>query len=706
MHRPFIRRVAPAATALVIAAAGLALPLAPGAQATSTFAFSGPGAGRFAGANRFDTARLIAASAGFGQVDNVVLATGRNYPDALAGNYLAAAYGSPILLTERTSVPTETVSALSTLKAKTVTLLGGTAAIDTAVENDLRGRGYTVDRVQGLDRYGTALAVARKSQPLAGVGTTTGGKKTAFLTTGQNFADALAAGPVAWAKKLPVFLTTSSSLSPDASTGLKELGIERVVILGGTGAVSTAVETQVKTDLPSATVERVFGVDRTATATQLATWALTNAGFVDTHVNLARGDDFADALAGGPHGGRESAPTLLTFSPTALDTSANANATYLGQHEPTLQTGHIFGGTGAVSDAVANAAAAAAGQAPPEANAGTATPQVRRVVAAEDYFVGTNGRSYFYDATDSFTLKSKTLSLAQFESFLNPDDVLTVNYQPSGTSTFDLSGNVTHAPSVVSVVAGNFDSGTVNNDVRITFQIPANNAPSTAYTVNRYKYPFTQCGVGTPAADSTGTVTTTTGTVTQFNLDSGCYQYEVVAAEVNGAITGASATSPRSADVKVPSPSPTTITHAYTTTPAAPASGKTLAKGDVHVFYFADAMATSIAASGSRYRVSDPDGTELYITCGTANTTCTYQDTFEQPDPNSAPVQVHKLTVTLGDVPAPLLAGTVTGAQYPLTIREVSSQWQTAPSLTGGGGGVDLSNSDRQIGAASNDFNQ
>jgi putative cell wall-binding protein len=688
------RRRATTVVAL-LAALALALPLV-GASATSDFTFTGPGAGRFAGSNRFDTARLIAASAGFGQVDNVVLATGRNFPDALAGNYLAAAYGSPILLTERTTVPTETVSALSTLKAKTVTLLGGVAAIDTAVENDLRGRGYTVDRVQGLDRYGTALAVARKAQPLAGVGTTTGGKKTAFLATGQNFADALAAGPVAWAKKLPVFLTTPSSLSTDASTGLKELGIERVVILGGTGAVSTAVENQVKTALPSATVERVFGIDRTATATQLATWALTNAGFVDTHINLARGDDFADALAGGPHGGRESAPTLLTFSPSALDTTANANATYLDAHKSTLQTGHIFGGTGAVSDAVATAAAQAAGQAPPEAAAGAATPQVKRVVAADDYFVGTNDRSYFYDNNDTFSLGAQTLTLAQFESLLNPDDVVTVNYHPtaSETSTFSLTGNVTHAPGTPATVVGDFDTttDTANNDVRITFAIPTNNASSTTYAVQRFNYPLGQCGVGTLAKDG-APIPATTGTVTDANVSNGCYQYEVIATEVSGAITGATATSPRSGDVKVPAPAPTTIDDAKTTTPAAP-SGKTLAKGDVHVFYLHDAMATTIDDAGSRYRLSDPDGTQMYITCGTGGTMCAYQDTFEQPDPSSPPVAVHKLTVTIGDVPASSVAGSVPGVQYPATVVEVSSQWKTTP----GGGGVDLSQGDVTLG--------
>jgi hypothetical protein len=50
--------------------------------------------------------------------------------------------------------------------------------------------------------------------------------------------------------------------------------------------------------------------------------------------------------------------------------------------------------------------------------------------------------------------------------------------------------------------------------------------------------------------------------------------------------------------------------------------------------------------------------------------------------------------VTIGDVPAPTVAGSVTGVQYPATVVEVSSQWKTTP----GGGGVDLSQGDVTLG--------
>lgn len=675
--------------ASVAALAMLALLPLTRASATSAFAYTG----RFDGADRFDTARRIAASAGFGQVDSIVVATGRNFPDALAGNYLASAYTSPILLTERDSVPNATVAALDVAKPKTITLLGGPDAISTAVESNLRGRGYTVDRVQGADRYSTALAVTRKARPLAGVGTI-GGQRTAFLATGQNFADALAAGPVAWARELPVLLTTSSTLSPEARDGLTEMAIERVVIVGGTAAVSSTVEAQVKAALPNAAVQRLFGADRTKTATEIAEFALDFAAFDDKHFNLARGDDFADALAGGPHGGREAAPTLLAHSPTALDSSSNANVTYLNAHSTTLQDGHIFGGTTAVSQAVADAAAAAAGQAPPEADQGTATPQVQRVVAADDYFVGTNNRSYFYDTNDTFTLSTATLTLAQFESVLNPDDVLSVNYNqtPSGPSTFTFTSNVTHAPTSVAAVGGDFDNDGTRDDVRITFQIPTNNSSGTTYSVQRYEYQLPQCGAGTPTADGPP-IAATTGTVIDTNLANGCYQYEVIATEptVNGA-PGATAKSARTGDVAIPAPEPRRITDAKVTAPADVAPNATVSKGHVHVFYFNDRMASSIEANGSRYRLSDPDGTVIEVVCGASGTACNYEETLEQATPSSAPAVVFKLTVTIGDAVTTVTAGSVVGAQYPATVTFASAQWAGT-----NGAAVDLASSPDRV---------
>src|SRR5439155_6806842 len=148
-------------------------------------------------------------------------------------------------------------------------------------------------RIFGASRYDTALAVAKAQ------GTTVGsvnGKRTAILASGENFPDALAGGPLAYAGNLPILLTQKDSLSPQAKQGIQDLGIQQVLLLGGNAAVAPAVETAVQG--AGASTVRLAGADRTGTATAVATYALNNLAFKNTHVNLATGQDFADALAG------------------------------------------------------------------------------------------------------------------------------------------------------------------------------------------------------------------------------------------------------------------------------------------------------------------------------------------------------------------------------------------------------------------------
>ena len=73
-------------------------------------------------------------------------------------------------------------------------------------------------------------------------------------------------------------------------------------------------------------------------------------------MNLARGDAFPDALAGGPHGGRENAPILLTVNASAV---GSPTLQFLEARGEALRGGHIFGGTAAVTQTAENEAEAA-----------------------------------------------------------------------------------------------------------------------------------------------------------------------------------------------------------------------------------------------------------------------------------------------------------------------------------------------------------
>ena len=81
---------------------------------------------RFGGKNRYETSSEI-ADALFGNFGpNLFVATGTNFPDALAGSIFAGSTSSPIVLVEPNQIPEELNSAyLNTLTPKKIVILGG-----------------------------------------------------------------------------------------------------------------------------------------------------------------------------------------------------------------------------------------------------------------------------------------------------------------------------------------------------------------------------------------------------------------------------------------------------------------------------------------------------------------------------------------------------------------------------------------------------
>lgn len=346
-----------------VSAAASASPSPSGTTGTFT------GFTRLAGTDRYGTAARIATRSFPSGAAQVIIANGESdnpktsanenhFPDALAGAYLAGSKSAPTLLTTRDALPKATTDALSSLKTTTVTILGGTSAVSSAVENQLK-QSYTVTRIAGATRYDTAKAVAE--QPGASyVGSDPNGKLTAVVASGQNFPDALVAGPLGYKSKFPILLTTTSTLSSQTRQALTDLKIKNVLIPGGTAVVSSNVESQIQA--MGITTQRFAGASRMETATKVATYEVTKLAYSTAHINLANGANFPDALAGGPHGGTDGAAILLTSSPDVL---GSATESYLSSQSGKLQDGHIFGGTAAVTQSAQD-------QASKDANGGTA----------------------------------------------------------------------------------------------------------------------------------------------------------------------------------------------------------------------------------------------------------------------------------------------------------------------------------------------
>ncbi|HEX9766486.1 MAG TPA: cell wall-binding repeat-containing protein, partial [Nitriliruptorales bacterium] len=107
------------------------------AVADQLVAYASDGLSRWAGADRYATAAAVSAAVFPGGADVVFVATGANFPDALAGGPGGGVLGGPILLTGRDSVPQVTLSELARLAPSRIIILGGPGAVADAVADQL-----------------------------------------------------------------------------------------------------------------------------------------------------------------------------------------------------------------------------------------------------------------------------------------------------------------------------------------------------------------------------------------------------------------------------------------------------------------------------------------------------------------------------------------------------------------------------------------
>ena len=76
------------------------------------------------------------------------------------------------------------------------------------------------------------------------------------------------AGSLAARNRLPLLLTPKAGLHPDVSEYLTDAGVKRVVLMGGTAALSADVQTDI--EALGIVVDRMAGATRFETATKFA----------------------------------------------------------------------------------------------------------------------------------------------------------------------------------------------------------------------------------------------------------------------------------------------------------------------------------------------------------------------------------------------------------------------------------------------------
>lgn len=164
-----------------------------------------------------------------------------------------------------------------------------------------RSADVVVKRIAGADRYETAVNISKAGFP----GEAPVNVPVVFISTGQDYPDALSAAPAAVAQGGPLLLTMRTKVPPAVAAELKRLKPKKIVVVGGTAAISNSVVTQLKKYAGS--VKRVAGKDRFETS------RLVTSAFFKTAdaAYVATGLDYPDALSASAAGGSLGFPVVL-----------------------------------------------------------------------------------------------------------------------------------------------------------------------------------------------------------------------------------------------------------------------------------------------------------------------------------------------------------------------------------------------------------
>ena len=283
----------------------------------------------------------------------VVIATGENWPDALGGAALAGAADAPLLLTRKYSLPSEVAAEIVRLGAAGAYILGSEDAVSKAVYDAVDDLMILAppERLGGSDRYATANLIA--AETVDRVKADGGYDGTAFVATGLNFPDALAASPIAAANGWPIYLTRTTDLPSTVRAAMVDNGSNHGYILGSTDAVGAAVANELKTS-PFIEFTRYGGSNRYETAAMIAGAGFDGMGMLWSRPAIAVGTNFPDALAGGVLQGSDASVILLTPK-DKLDSYA---AAALSMNRDSIYELRFLGSTAALGDVPRDAAKA------------------------------------------------------------------------------------------------------------------------------------------------------------------------------------------------------------------------------------------------------------------------------------------------------------------------------------------------------------
>jgi len=290
---------------------------------------------RIGGDDRYAVAINIAQQAYPSGAPDVYVATGLNFPDALSAGAAASKNHSPVLLTDPHSLSSAVAAEITALHPGRIIVVGGTGSVSETVYNSLAQIQPNIVRLAGIDRYAASRSIVESEFST--------GADTVYIATGATFPDALsaaAAGGPTGAAVLLVNGSNTAGLDAASIATITALHPSHIVVAGGTGSVSPAIEARLNLIAPTT---RSAGVDRYAASTAVSLGAYRTAD----HVFLSTGLTFPDALGGSAWAGAIKAP-LFVVPTNCVPASTLAAIHFLGATQVTL-----LGGSATLTSAVA-----------------------------------------------------------------------------------------------------------------------------------------------------------------------------------------------------------------------------------------------------------------------------------------------------------------------------------------------------------------
>lgn len=262
---------------------------------------------RIYGENRYKTSVNISNNFKNSDLKNVIVSSGKNFPDALSGSVLSNKLNAPIVLVGDTLEDSkDCIEYINSNLNKngTIYLLGGQGSINKSFEDHMKKKGFTnIVRLGGNDRFETNMSIinfmdVKKDTPI-------------IIVNAFGFADALSVSSVASIKGYPIIITSDSKLSSQAKDLLKKIQPKDIYIIGGQGSIKNSVRDEVKSILSylnENNIKRLEGNDRYETSLNICKYFNLD---TDSTI-ITNGSNFPDALSGSALASKLNSPIILT----------------------------------------------------------------------------------------------------------------------------------------------------------------------------------------------------------------------------------------------------------------------------------------------------------------------------------------------------------------------------------------------------------